>query len=105
MPTDSKLKLDEFIYAEVGNEWVKIGNLNKAPIVELTESDCKFNGISLNYIVKGIEGTIEFNLLGEKPTNRKKKLFRENFGIDLLKLRFPKKKNRRMKRRRRKAYK
>lgn len=107
MPTENDTKLDDaYLCEQKDGEWRRIGNIGKLsqmPVITLTEDECFYGDISLNSLLKGIAGTIEFDLLGEKLTNKKKKCFRNAFGIDLLSLRFPKKKNRRRKRLRRRA--
>lgn len=102
MPTENSLPFEESeLYAETDDGWTRIGKMNEIPEISLYPNDVQYNGISL----KGITGAIEFQLFNQKLTKKKLRIYRNVFGIDLLAIRFSKKKNRRKKRLRRNAQK
>lgn len=99
MPTENSLPFEESeLYAETDDGWTRIGKINEIQEITISPNDVQYNGISLNNIVKGFTGTIEFQLFNQKLTKRKLRIYRNVFGIDLLAIRFPKKKKRRKKR-------
>lgn len=106
MPTENSLPFEESeLYAETDDGWKRIGKINEIPEITIYANDVQYNGISLNNITKGFIGTIEFQLFNQKLTKKKLRIYRNVFGIDLLAIKFPKKKKRRKKRLRRNAQK
>lgn len=106
MPTENSLPFEEYeLYAETDDGWTRIGKMNEIPEITICPNDIEYNGMPLNNITKGFIGTIEFQLFKQKLTKKKLKIYRNVFGIDLLAIKFPKKKNRRKKRLRRNAQK
>lgn len=104
MPTENSLPFEEHeFYAETDDGWTRIGKMNEIPEITICPNDIEYNGIPLNNITKGFIGTIEFQLFKQKLTKKKLRIYRNVFGIDLLPIRFPKKKNRRKKRRYRRS--
>jgi len=100
MPTENSLPFEEpELYMETDDGWTRIGKINEIPEITICPNDVQYNGISL----KGLIGAIEFKLFNQKLTKKKLRIYRNVFGIDLLAIRFPKKKNRRKKRLWRKA--
>lgn len=95
MPTENSLPFEESeFYAETDDGWKRIGKISEIPEITLYPNDVQYNGISL----KGLTGAIEFQLFNQKLTKKKLRIYRNVFGIDLLAIKFPKKKNRRKKR-------
>ena len=104
MPTENSLPFEEpELYAETDDGWTRIGKISEIPEITICSNDVQYNGISLNNIIKGFVGTIEFQLFNQKLTKKKLRIYRNVFGIDLLAIKFPKKKKRRKKRLRRNA--
>lgn len=102
MPTENSLPFEESeLYAETDDGWTRIGKMNEVQEITIYPNDVQYNGISL----KGLTGAIEFQLFNQKLTKKKLRIYRNVFGIDLLAIKFPKKKKRRKKRLRRNAQK
>ena len=102
MPTENNVTFEKLeFYAETDDGWTRIGKINEIPEITICQNDVQYNGISL----KGFTGAIEFQLFNQKLTKKKLRIYRNVFGIDLLAIKFPKKKKRRKKRLRRNAQK
>lgn len=99
MPTENSLPFEKYeLYAETDEGWTRIGKINEIQEITIYPDDVQYNGISLNNIIKGFTGAIEFHLFNQKLTKKKLRIYRNVFGIDLLAIKFPKKKKRRKKR-------
>ena len=105
MPTENSLPFEEpELYAETDDGWTRIGKISEIPETTLITDDmiepvdgdmfiplknCQHDVISTEFTFKPIIG---------KLSRKSIRWFRENIGLDLLHMRFPKKKNRRKKR-------
>ena len=105
MPTENSLPYEEpELYAETDDGWTRIGKISEIPETTLITDDmiepvdgdmfiplnnCQHDVISMEFTFKPIIG---------KLSRKSIRWFRENIGLDLLHMRFPKKKNRRKKR-------
>lgn len=107
MPTENSLPFEEpEFYAETDDGWKRIGKISETPettLITITDDmiapvdgdmfiplkNCQHDVISMEFTFKPIIG---------KLSRKSIRWFRENIGLDLLHMRFPKKKNRRKKR-------
>lgn len=97
MPTENNSHIGFTVFGEtIGGEVVPIGKLSD---IEFITGD-EFNDMAIPEM--GCEGTLTFNLKPEKYSRKAIKWFRQNMGLDLLIIMFPKKKRRREKRLKRK---
>ena len=102
MPTENSLPFEEpEFYAETDDGWKRIGKISETPTITddmiapvdgdmfIPLKNCQHDVISMEFTFKPIIG---------KLSRKSIRWFRENIGLDLLHMRFPKKKNRRKKR-------